>query len=85
MAATARRHYRGLTWLGCARRAGGAPVEDMGQPNIIVPLENNCIDNEDILRPKRIRDQRIQMKLLTTHSTDKNASSQIIIRLFWSR
>ena len=23
--AAARRHYRGLTWLGCARRAGGAP------------------------------------------------------------
>ena len=26
MAAAARRHYRGLTWLGRARRAGGAPV-----------------------------------------------------------
>ena len=25
-AAAARRHYRGLTWLGRARRAGGAPV-----------------------------------------------------------
>ena len=24
-AAAARRHYRGLTWLGRARRAGGAP------------------------------------------------------------
>ena len=26
--AAARRHYRGLTWLGRARRAGGAPVDD---------------------------------------------------------
>ena len=25
-AAVAHRHYRGLTWLGRARRAGGAPV-----------------------------------------------------------
>ena len=25
-AAAARRHYRGLTWLGRARRAGGAPA-----------------------------------------------------------
>ena len=27
-AAAARRHYRGLTWLGRARRAGGAPADD---------------------------------------------------------
>ena len=27
-AAAARRHYRGLTWLGRARRAGGAPDLD---------------------------------------------------------
>ena len=24
----ARRHYKGLTWLGRARRAGGAPAND---------------------------------------------------------
>ena len=28
-AAVARRHYRGLTWLGPLRRAGGAPVKDL--------------------------------------------------------
>ena len=27
-AAAGRRHYRGLTWLGRARRAGGAPEND---------------------------------------------------------
>ena len=27
-AAAACRHYRGLTWLGRARRAGGAPESD---------------------------------------------------------
>ena len=27
-ATAAGRHYRGLTWLGRARRAGGAPVRD---------------------------------------------------------
>ena len=27
VAAAARRHYRGLIWLGSARRAGGAPED----------------------------------------------------------
>ena len=31
-AAAARRHYRGLTWLGRAHRAGGAPVSNLKKP-----------------------------------------------------
>ena len=40
--AAARRHYRGLTWLGRARRAGGAPVAYEISKSVI-PLSNSVI------------------------------------------